>query len=55
MMKKPDETNIILICWQILSWAILVTIISMTIGEIAKIKLPDLSDRDLIFWFVEIN
>lgn len=54
-MKRINSTNRLLIGWQILSFSILVTIVSLTILEITKIKLPEISDKDIIFWLVDIN
>lgn len=38
-----------------LSFSILVTIVSLTILEITKIELPEVSDKDVVFWLVDIN
>ena len=38
-----------------LSFSILAAIVSLTILEITKIELPEISDKDIIFWLVDIN
>ena len=54
-MNKTNSTNKLLICWQLLSCSILVAIVSLTILEITQIKVPEINDKDIIFWLVEIN
>ena len=41
--------------WQVLTWLILVVLISLTVSQLGKIELPQISDRDLIFWLTEVN
>ena len=54
-MKRSNSTSRLTICWQMLSVSILVTIVTLTISEITKIEFPKISDRDIIFWLVDIN
>ena len=45
----------ILFYWQILLCSTLTIYIGLTVSQISKIELPKISDRDLIFWLIEIN
>ena len=38
-----------------LSFSILVAFVSLTISEITKIEIPEISDKDIIFWLVDIH
>ena len=54
-MRKINSVDRLLICWQLLSCSVLIAIVSLTILEITKIKLPEIKDKDIIAWLVEIN
>ena len=54
-MKRISSTSGLSICWQMLSFSILVAIVSLTILEITQIEYPEVSDKDIIFWLVDIN
>lgn len=53
-MKQQNRDKIQLV-WQITSGLILLTIIGLSIFEVTKIKLPKISDRDIIFWLTEFD
>jgi len=54
-MRKINSVDRLLICWQLLSCSVLIAIVSLTILEITKIELPEIKDKDIITWLVEIN
>ena len=54
-MKRTSNTNGLIICWQILSFSILFTIVSLTILEITQIEYLEVSDKDIVFWWIDIN
>ena len=53
MKKNNSQTESL--CGQIFSCLLLATIVSLTILHLTKIELPTISDRELVFWLIEIN
>ena len=45
----------ILIYWQILLCSLLIIYLGLTASQISRIELPKITDRDIVFWFIEIN
>ncbi|MBE9048230.1 hypothetical protein IQ255_28225 [Pleurocapsales cyanobacterium LEGE 10410] len=54
-MKRINSMNGLLIFWQLLSCSTLIAITILTISEITKMEIPEISDRDMIDWLVEKN
>lgn len=53
MKKNNSKTKALY--GKIFSYLVLVTIVSLTVCRLTKIELPTISDRELVFWLVEIN
>ena len=53
-MKNNSQTRISF--WgQVFSCLVLLGIVSLTVSHLTKIELPEISDRELVFWLIEIN
>ena len=50
--QKCDKTQLVL---QVISGLILLIIIGMSLFEVTKIRLPEVSDREIIFWLTEFD
>lgn len=51
-MKKNSQTELY---GQIFSCLLLTIMVSFTVLHLTKIELPTVSDRELVFWLIEIN
>jgi len=54
-MKKINSAFEKLFCWEVLLSLILITLVGLTAIRLKKIEIPEISDRDIVFWLIEIN
>ena len=45
----------VLFLWQIILSLVLIILISLTVVQVKKLKIPKISDIDIVFWLIELN
>ena len=54
-MKRTNSAIEKLFSCQALLSLILITLVGLTAIQLKKVEIPEISDRDIVFWLTEIN